>query len=95
MSITYSRVRALEIYGVDPRISQVGPCLVPYYALTDDFGMKVALTIVVKSLKACQNAEMVQCDMLCQLRTAYSNMYRARIHHLGMTIYAKERKKSC
>ena len=34
-----------------------------------------------------------QYDTIRQLRTAYSNMYRASIHHLGMTIYTKERKK--
>ena len=31
--------------------------------------------------------------MIRQLHTADSNMYRASIHHLGMTIYAKQRKK--
>jgi hypothetical protein len=31
--------------------------------------------------------------MIRQLRTVYSNMYCASIQHLGMTIYAKERKK--
>jgi hypothetical protein len=37
---------------------------------------------------------MVQYDTICQLRTAYSNMYRVSTHHLGMTIHAiKERKK--
>jgi hypothetical protein len=45
VSSTYSRARALENYGVDLGIGQVGPRLT-LYALADDFGMKVALTIV-------------------------------------------------
>jgi hypothetical protein len=92
VSSTYSRARALENYGVDLGIDHVGPRLTPY-ALADDFGMKVALTMVFKSLEAGQNVETVQYDMIRQLRTAYSNMYRASTHHLGTTIYAKERKK--
>jgi hypothetical protein len=92
VSSTYSRARALERYGDVLRIGQVGPRLGPY-ALTDDFGMKVALTMVLKSLEPSRNADTVQCDTIWQLRTAYSNMYRASIQHLGMTIYAKERKK--
>ena len=92
VSSTYSRARALERYGDVLRIGQVGPRLGPY-ALTDDFGMKVALTMVLKSLEPGRNADTVQYDTIRQLRTAYSNMYRASIYHLGMTIYAKERKK--
>ena len=92
VSSTYSRARALENYGVDLGIGQVGPHLTPY-ALADDFGMKVALTMVLKSLEAGRNAETVQYDTIRQLRTAYSNMYRASTYQLGTTIYAKERKK--
>jgi hypothetical protein len=55
--------------------------------------MKVALTMVLKSLEPGRNADTVQYGTIRQLSTAYSNMYRASIHHLGMTIYAKERKK--
>ena len=59
VSSTYSRAQVLESYGVDLRIGQVRPHLAPY-ALTDDFGMKVALTMVlVKSLEAGRNAETV------------------------------------
>jgi hypothetical protein len=78
-------------YGVDLGIGQIGPHLTPY-ALADDFGMKVALTMVVKSLEAGRNVEMVQYDTIRQLHTAYSNMYRASTYQLGTTIYAEERK---
>jgi hypothetical protein len=94
VSSTYSRARALESYEVDLQIGQVEPRLMPY-ALTNDFGMnKVALTMVVTSLEAGRNEESVQYDTIRQLHTTYSNMYRASIHHMGMTIYAKERR-SC
>jgi len=43
------------------RIGQVGPRLGPY-ALTDDFGMKVALTMVLKSLEPGRNADTVRYD---------------------------------
>ena len=48
-----------ERYGDVLRIGQVGPRLGPY-ALTDDFGMKVALTMVLKSLEPGRNADTAQ-----------------------------------
>jgi hypothetical protein len=68
VSSTYSRARALENYGVDLGIGQVGPHLTPY-ALADDFSMKVVLTMVLKSLEAGRNAETVQYDTIRQLHT--------------------------
>ena len=77
MSSTYSRARALERYGDVLRIGQVGPRLGPY-ALTDDFGMKVALTMVLKSLEPGRNADTVRYD----LAVAYCLLEHVPCQHL-------------
>ena len=89
---TYGRAKALEYYGGVLGIGQVGPAIGPF-PLEDVIGMKVALTMVVKSLEPGRNAPTLQYDTIRQLRSAYSNMYHAGVEQSRLTIFAKEASK--